>query len=94
MIARSGGDEFVVILEDLRSLSEVRAILSRIVKAVDREVNQSQDRYKVTASLGATVYPIDFVEPKVLLQQADKAMYLSKQRGGNQFHITVSEDRD
>jgi len=91
MVARLGGDEFVIILEDLRSLREVKAILNRIVHAVDSHVNQYQDCYKVTASLGATVYPIDFVEPEVLLRHADEAMYLSKRNGGNQFHVGRAE---
>ena len=91
MVARLGGDEFVIILEDLRSLREVNAILDRIVRAVDSHVNQSQDSYKITASLGATVYPIDFVEPVVLLRHADEAMYRSKRNGGNQFHVGLAE---
>jgi diguanylate cyclase (GGDEF)-like protein len=74
MIARSGGDEFVVILEDLKSSSEVRTILNRIVQAVDHEVNQSHERYKVTASVGATVYPIDFVEPEILRKRCSAAL--------------------
>lgn len=94
MIARFGGDEFVVIFEDLKSLPEVKALLNCIVQAVDREVNQSHDRYKVTVSLGATVYPIDFVEPEILLQHADEAMYLSKRNGGNQFCIAANEIQD
>ena len=93
-VARLGGDEFVIILEDLRSLREVNAILDRIVRAVDRHVNQNQDCYKITASLGATVYPIDFVEPEALLRHADQAMYLSKRNGGNQFHVGLAEAND
>jgi diguanylate cyclase (GGDEF)-like protein len=93
-VARFGGDEFVVILEDLRSLQEVRAILHRIVQSVDRHVNESPDCYKVTASLGATIYPTDFAEPETLLQHADEAMYLSKRRGGNQFFIALHELED
>jgi len=94
VIARIGGDEFVVILEDLKSLPEVKAILDRIVQAVNCQVNQGHHRFKVTASLGATVYPIDFVEPEVLLQHADEAMYQSKRNGGNQFGIAEHEVRN
>ncbi len=92
MIGRLGGDEFVVILEDLMSLHEVKTILDRIVRAVDRDANQNQDCYKVTASLGATIYPIDFSEPELLLKHADDAMYVAKRIGGNQFYIASRED--
>ena len=87
MIARAGGDEFVLILEGLKSLREVRTILYRIVRAVDHDANEVDARYKVTASLGATIYPIDFTEPEMLLKHADEAMYQSKRDGGNQFYI-------
>ena len=87
MLSRFGGDEFVLILEDLRSLHEVRAALHRIVRAVEH-TNGGDHVYRITASLGATVYPIDFVEPEALLRHADKAMYRSKRNGGNQFCIT------
>lgn len=86
MIARVGGDEFVLILEDLKSLREVKTILQRIVRAVDH-TNEDGARHKVTASLGATIYPIDFSEPETLLKHADVAMYQSKRNGGNQFYI-------
>ena len=90
MLARFGGDEFVVILEDLRSPQEIRAILDRIVRAVDQQVNDG-GAYKVTASLGAAIYPIDCREPEALLRLADEAMYAAKRKGGNQVHIAEPE---
>ena len=89
MLARFGGDEFVVIMEDLKLPHEIDAILDRIVRAIDGEVNNSHGPYKVTASLGATIYPIDFVEPNTLLKHADTAMYLAKRNGGNRVHIAA-----
>ena len=87
MVARFGGDEFVVILEDLRSSQEILSILNRIVGAVLEGCNSSNDRYRITASLGATIYPLDFSEPEILLKHADEAMYLSKRNGGNQVTL-------
>ena len=87
MVARFGGDEFVVILEDLRSSQEILSILNRIVGAVLEGCNSSDDRYRITASLGATIYPLDFSEPEILLKHADEAMYLSKRNGGNQVTL-------
>lgn len=84
-VARLGGDEFVIILEELRTPKEVQAILERIVHAVAAGGNG--DMYKITASIGATIYPLDFTEPETLLRHADEAMYLSKRNGGNRFTI-------
>lgn len=86
MVARLGGDEFVVILEDLRSAHEVEAILNRIVHAVAEHANDADSR-KISASLGATIYPLDFAGPEPLLKHADEAMYLAKNNGGNQAVI-------
>jgi diguanylate cyclase (GGDEF)-like protein len=94
MIARVGGDEFVLILKDLKSLREVKTILYRIVRAVDLDANEGDACYKVTASLGATIYPIDFAEPEILLKHADEAMYQAKRNGGNQFYIKTPKNLD
>ncbi|MDE2239205.1 MAG: sensor domain-containing diguanylate cyclase [Rhodospirillales bacterium] len=87
MVARFGGDEFVVILEDLRSIQAILSILNRIVEAIVDGCNSSSERYKITASLGATMYPLDFSEPEILLKHADEAMYLSKRNGGNRVTL-------
>ncbi len=87
MVGRLGGDEFVVILEDLRSLPEVKNILRRIVHAVGAENAADLAEPRLSASIGATVYPTDFTEPEQLLLHADQAMYQSKRNGGNQFSI-------
>ncbi|WBO61058.1 GGDEF domain-containing protein [Acidocella sp. MX-AZ03] len=87
MVARFGGDEFVVILEALRSTQEALSILNRIVIAISINCNRWDDQHKITASLGATLYPLDFSEPEILLRHADEAMYLSKRQGGNQVTL-------
>ena len=87
IVTRFGGDEFVVILEDLHSSQEILSILNRIVGAVLEGCNSSNDRYRITASLGATIYPLDFSEPEILLKHADEAVYLSKRNGGNQVTL-------
>ena len=87
MVARFGGDEFVVILEELRSAQEALSILNRIVAAIGNNGNGGDELHKITASLGATLYPLDFSEPEILLKHADEAMYLSKHKGGNQVTL-------
>jgi diguanylate cyclase (GGDEF)-like protein len=86
-VARLGGDEFVIILEGIRAEANVKVALDRIVRAVFANTGNDVDAHKITASLGATVYPLDFVSPSILLRHADQAMYLSKSRGGNQATI-------
>ena len=91
LAARLGGDEFVIILEDLRSVSEVANMLRLIVDAVAEHGRNGPHGLTVTASLGATIYPLDFSEPEILLKNADQAMYIAKRAGGNQFYLRTSE---
>jgi diguanylate cyclase len=91
LAARLGGDEFVIIFEDLRSVAQVAAILQRVVDAVAEQGRNSPHGGAVTASLGVTIYPMDFAEPEILLRNADQAMYTAKRAGGNQVHIRASE---
>lgn len=64
------------------------------MRAVNHQVNDSYGHNKVTASLGATVYPIDFEEPEILLKHADDAMYFAKRNGGNRVYIAAHESLD
>jgi len=89
MAARLGGDEFVVVLEALRSVREARVILDRIVNAIAEGCGNDATGHKITASLGATMYPLDFAEPEILLKHADQAMYLAKRGGGDQCRILL-----
>lgn len=90
LVGRLGGDEFVVILEDIKSLREAEMILSRIVKALHVRVEKDGAVAEVFTSIGATVYPLDFVDPDTLLHHADEAMYLAKRAGGNRFVIKTA----
>lgn len=83
LVARLGGDEFVLVLEDMSTIEEVNTILNRIISAISVIRVAGGTAYKMTASLGATIYPLDFNDPETLLQNADKAMYMSKRNGGN-----------
>ncbi|HEY1858603.1 GGDEF domain-containing protein [Acidocella sp.] len=84
---RLGGDEFVIILEDFLSVPELSGILKRVVESVAEQGRKSVYGRAVTASLGATIYPLDLAGPEILLQNADEAMYTAKRAGGNQFHL-------
>ena len=87
LAARLGGDEFVIIFEDLRSVPQVAGILQRVVDAVAEQGRSSPHGRVVTASLGATIYPMDFAGPEILLKNADQAMYTAKRAGGNQVYL-------
>jgi diguanylate cyclase (GGDEF)-like protein len=81
VLARIGGDEFVVVLADIDSSDEITSILDRLVVIVAQPLMISGMKADVSASLGAALYPTHGVEVDQLLRAADQAMYLAKKKG-------------
>ena len=86
-LARIGGDEFVVILTDLEKSEDCHPLLDRMLLAAASPVVIDEKILKVSASIGATVYPRDEVDADMLLRHADQAMYQAKQEGKNRYHM-------
>lgn len=84
-LVRLGGDEFVVLLENARTLTEVNHIICRIITALKIRLSINGCSEQVTASLGATVYPLDDSSADSLIAHADNAMYVAKKRGGDLY---------
>ena len=89
---RYGGEEFTVILPET-SRGEVMTVAKRIKDAMDNEKfsPQSGKSVSITISIGATEYCRD-ERISEFVQRADKAMYLSKQRGRNQISTIFSNE--
>lgn len=90
-VGRTGGDEFFMILRDVRSADEARATCARVLEAVRRPVLiEGQDAY-VSASLGIAMYPAHGTGVTDLVQHADLAMYQAKNLGKNRIVVFESE---
>ena len=92
--ARLGGDEFVLLLR-AETLEEGRMAVERVLRVVAQpyQVEPSAEPLMVTASMGATVYPIDRSDADTLLRHADHAMYGAKQSGRNGYLFFDPEHR-
>lgn len=84
-ISRLGGDEFTVVLENIKNTNEAARVSRLICQAIAQPIQIDDIEIKVSASIGISIYPNDGAEPEVLLQNADRSMYFVKQRGGNNF---------
>ena len=86
MAARLGGDEFVLLLR-ADTVEEARLAVERVLRVIAQPYASiaDADPVQVTASMGATVYPIDRSDPDTLLRHADHAMYGAKQAGRNGY---------
>jgi diguanylate cyclase (GGDEF)-like protein/PAS domain S-box-containing protein len=88
VVARIGGDEFVLLLR-AANLNECHKAVERMLHIVGQPFGLSvdEDPVAVTASIGATIFPVDNADAETLLRHADHAMYGAKQAGrcGYQF---------
>jgi len=82
-IARIGGDEFAVILEDVRRLPDVDVVARRIVSTLIRPFEVHGQEIHCGASVGIAGWPEHAVDASALQRAADLAMYEAKRVGGN-----------
>ncbi|MEZ9851323.1 diguanylate cyclase [Vibrio breoganii] len=78
-VYRYGGDEFVVLLPMVRYQEDVSQIVSNLVDSIRKPISHKGQHIEVRFSIGVSVAPIDTTDPSVLVDNADKAMYRSKQ---------------
>ncbi len=79
-VARFGGDEFVIILEQIQHEEEARQITARIVEDISHKVDKEKVVPHITVSVGISLFPVHATETSRLMQCADKAMYSAKLR--------------
>jgi diguanylate cyclase (GGDEF)-like protein len=82
-LARLGGDEFALVAVGLENTAEAAAISSRILSSLEAPFEIGGRQLRVTASIGATIYPQDGGDISSLQQNADTAMYETKRRARN-----------
>jgi diguanylate cyclase (GGDEF)-like protein len=79
-MARQGGDEFVVLMDELSDREPISRVSQRILDAVARPFTLYGRDLHISASIGISVYPDD---GRTLLRNADVAMHRAKEKGGN-----------
>jgi len=90
-IARQGGDEFVVVVPNLKNEKEIEKVAKKLLDVFKTPFKISNKNIVISASIGITLYPRDGKTPEILLRNADLAMYRAKGLGGNQFQFYSDE---
>lgn len=91
IVARVGGDEFVVVMPDITSVADVEHCAANLISRMSPEIRVEEQLMNVTMSVGVCIYPDFASDAKHLLKRADSAMYVAKENGRNQYQI-FSED--
>ena len=86
-VARWGGDEFVVCLENLKAQRDVSVVAQKLCLALSEKYALSGNEVYVTPSIGAALYPDGGDNVADLIKAADSAMFRAKQRGAGRFHL-------
>ena len=85
-VARVGGDEFLVLLEDAQDAAACMAVANRILKSLSQPFQLGNKELQITCSIGIVVFP-DHGDRDHLIANADAAMYVAKRNGGNSFAV-------
>lgn len=85
IVGRTGGDEFIIFLKDLKDDAVIEREASRISGFFKNFQVGSYQKYSPTASIGAAIYPRDAHDYESLYKSADTALYKAKKRGKNQL---------
>ncbi len=89
-VARIGGDEFNVLLEDV-SETQLANTAQRILEKISKPYLVKEQQVFVSASIGIAVYPKDANDLETLTKNADSAMYQAKEKGKDSFQFFTSD---
>jgi len=96
IIGRIGGDEFIIILDDIAKIEDINIIANKLNKAIENIPNYIKsklriDIFKVTFSMGISIFPDDSTDINELIKFADTALYKAKELGKNTFSFYSQE---
>ncbi|MDK1314212.1 EAL domain-containing protein [Pseudoalteromonas ardens] len=89
-VARLGGDEFALLLPDMAKISDMEKLATKVLHTLSEPFFLEGHEAFVSGSMGITFYPDDGADRKVLLRNADSAMYKAKEHGRNCFQFFTS----
>ena len=94
MVARLGGDEFAVLLPSVKEAAAAREVAARLRAAVAEPIRIDGMSFDIEASVGIALFPGDASGFELLLQHADVAMYLAKERRSGVERYVADSDRN
>jgi diguanylate cyclase (GGDEF)-like protein/PAS domain S-box-containing protein len=91
LVARMGGDEFTVLVQDLARPDDAALVARGLLERLQRPLAVVDEEIALSASAGISVFPEDGGDALTLLRHADLAMYRAKQEGKNNYRFFISE---
>lgn len=86
-VARIGGDEFTLLLENLDSPTDIAHIAQKVIEVISKPIQVGSHQVMVGCSIGIAIYPAAGSDINTLQKNADMAMYQAKQQKGSRYHF-------
>lgn len=86
-VARFGGDEFTILLDDIQGVREATRVAERITQDLAKSINLGGHEIFTTASIGIAISSVDYQQPEDILRDADIAMYRAKAQGASRYAV-------
>jgi diguanylate cyclase (GGDEF)-like protein/PAS domain S-box-containing protein len=90
-VARIGGDEFLVVLPSIHESADAAVTAERIARGMDQEFIIEGRSFKITCSVGISIFPEHGADEETLIKNADAAMYSAKESGRYTFRFFTEE---
>lgn len=87
LVARFGGDEFILLLDDIKEVQDAMVISNKILQAMRQPFNLGNKSLNITTSIGIAFLRDFEISADDFIKQADQALYISKNSGRNTFYI-------
>lgn len=91
LIARSGGDEYLILLKNIKNTSQIDEVVSRIIKSFKEHISYKGYELYLTTSIGIAIYPEGGEDSNSLIKNSEIALYKAKEMGGNSYYIYNAE---
>jgi diguanylate cyclase (GGDEF)-like protein/PAS domain S-box-containing protein len=86
-VARIGGDEFTILLQDVAHIDDIPLVLEKVLVTIRQPIEIDGQEVMIGTSIGASIFPADGYDSDTLLKNADTAMYRAKSEGKNCFQL-------
>lgn len=93
-VSRFGGDEFLIMVGNLKSTGDVSKIADKVLNVFKTPFTVRSQEIHISASFGIAVYPFDGKDADTLIRNADIAMYEAKSRGKGQYCLCTEDMKE
>lgn len=91
MICRWGGDEFVIGLPDNTSREGITRVAEKLCRRVETVIDKINPEFRVSISIGVSIFPDHGSDPDLLIRNADMALYIAKRHGKNCYEVFLPD---